>query len=445
MVKKQKFTGFTLFVSIIAALGGLLFGYNTSAISGAILFLTKDFNLSTIAQEVIISIILVGALIGACFGGILTDKIGRKKSLFITSVVFIIGTFIVMMAQTVTMLFIGRIILGLAVGVVSLAVPLYIAEMSDPSHRGALVSLNQLAITIGILLAYVVDYFYAPSGEWRSMFGIAMIPAVLLFIGLFFIPETPSYLSIRGKKAKALKILKKIEIDTTHSEVVVEKQSSKKGVSWKQLLEKSVKPALFAGIGISVFQQITGINVVIYYAPRIFQLAGLESATSAILATMGVGTINFLMTIIALWIIDLVGRKPLLIVGLIGMTISLGVLGIGFLQATEATSIISIISLMSYVSFFAIGIGPVAWLIISEIYPMGIRGRAMGIAIFANWTCNYIVSLTFLNLINFLGKSGTFWFYAAVCLLGLWFVIKKIPETRGKELKEIQKYFKKAK
>lgn len=445
MVKKQKFTSFTLFVSIIAAIGGLLFGYNTAAISGAILFLTKDFNLSTIAQEVMISIILVGALIGACFGGILTDRIGRKKSLFITSIVFIIGIFIVMMAQTVTMLFIGRIILGLAVGVVSLAVPLYIAEMSDPTHRGALVSLNQLAITIGILLAYVTDYFYAPTGEWRSMFGIAMIPAVLLFIGLFFIPETPSFLAIHGKKDKALKILKKIEVDTSHSEVVVEKGTSKKRVSWKNLLEKSVKPALFAGIGISIFQQITGINVVIYYAPRIFQLAGLESATSAILATMGVGVINLLMTLVALWIIDLVGRKPLLIVGLIGMSLSLGVLGIGFLQTTGAASIISIVSLMCYVSFFAIGLGPVTWLIISEIYPMGIRGRAMGIAIFANWTCNYIVSLTFLNLIDFFGKSGTFWFYGVICLLGLWFVIKKIPETKGKELKEIQKYFKKAK
>ncbi|NGX36513.1 MAG: hypothetical protein K1000chlam1_01359, partial [Candidatus Anoxychlamydiales bacterium] len=353
--------------------------------------------------------------------------------------------FIVMIAQTVTMLFIGRIILGLAIGVVSLAVPLYIAEMSDPTHRGALVSLNQLAITIGILLAYVIDYFYAPTGEWRSMFGVAMIPAVLLFIGLFFIPETPSFLAIRGKKDKALKILKKIEVDTSHSEVVVEKGTSKKRVSWKNLLEKSVKPALFAGIGISIFQQITGINVVIYYAPRIFQMAGLESATSAILATMGVGVINLLMTFVALWIIDLVGRKPLLIVGLIGMSLSLGVLGIGFLQTTGTASIISIVSLMCYVSFFAIGLGPVTWLIISEIYPMGIRGRAMGIAIFANWTCNYIVSLTFLNLVGFFGKSGAFWFYGVICLLGLWFVIKKIPETKGKELKEIQKYFKKAK
>ncbi|NGX49207.1 MAG: putative metabolite transport protein CsbC [Candidatus Anoxychlamydiales bacterium] len=443
MAKKQKFTGFTLFVALIAAIGGLLFGYNTSAISGAILFLAKDFNLSTIAQEVIISVILIGALVGACFGGILTDRIGRKTTLLLTSIVFLIGIFIVMTADHITALVVGRIILGFAIGIVSLAVPLYIAEMSDPGHRGALVSINQLAITIGILLAYVVDYFYAPTGEWRSMFGIALIPAVLLFIGLFFIPETPSYLASKGDKKKALKILKKIEVNTSKSEVVLEKRSSKKMGSWKQLFHKSLRPALIAGIGISIFQQITGINIVIYYAPKIFQLAGIESATSAILATMGVGVINFLMTIVALWLIDMVGRKPLLIVGLIGMSLSLGVLGIGFLETTKATSVISIVSLMTYVSFFAISLGPVAWLIISEIYPMGIRGRAMGIAIFANWTCNYIISLTFLTLIDFLGKSGTFWFYALIGLFGLWFVIKKIPETKGKEFKEIQNYFKK--
>ncbi|NGX62955.1 MAG: putative metabolite transport protein CsbC [Candidatus Anoxychlamydiales bacterium] len=444
MAKTQKFTAFTLVASLIVAIGGLLFGYNTSSISGAILFLAKDFNLSTIAQEMIVSIILIGALIGACFGGILTDRVGRKATLILTTVVFLIGTFLVMTANHIAMLVIGRIILGLAIGIVSLSVPLYIAEMSDPRHRGALVSLNQLAITIGILLAYVVDYFYAPTGDWRSMFGIALIPTILLFIGLFFIPETPSFLASQGKKEKALKILKKIEIDTSKSEVALStKISTKKMASWKKLFEKSVRPALFAGIGISVFQQITGINIVIYYAPRIFQLAGLESAASAILATMGVGTINLFMTFVALWLIDMVGRKPLLIVGILGMVASLGVLGIGFLESTKATSIISIVSLMTYVSFFAISLGPVAWLIISEIYPMGIRGRAMGIAIFANWTCNYIVSLTFLTLVDFLGKSGTFWLYAAIGLLALWFVIKKIPETKGKELKEIQDYFKK--
>ncbi len=443
MVKEQKFTIFTLFVALVAAIGGLLFGYNTSAISGAILFLTKEFNLSTIAQEVIVSIILIGALIGACFGGILTDRIGRKTTLFLTTIIFLVGIFIVMTADHVTNLIIGRIILGLAIGIVSLCVPLYIAEMSDPKHRGALVSLNQLAITIGILLAYVVDYFYAPTGQWRSMFGIALIPTILLFIGLFFIPETPSYLASKGKKQKALKILKKIEINTSKSEVVKEKASGKKMISWRKLFEKSLRPALIAGIGISIFQQITGINIVIYYAPRIFQLAGLESATSAILATMGVGTINFLMTIIALWLIDMVGRKPLLIVGLIGMILSLAVLGVAFLETTRVTSFISIVSLMSYVSFFAISLGPVAWLIISEIYPIGIRGRAMGIAIFANWSFNYIISLTFLTLVDFLGKSGTFWFYSFIGLLGLWFVIKKIPETKGKELEDIQNYFKK--
>jgi len=445
-MSNSKFTAYTLFAAVIAAIGGLLFGYNATSISGALLFITKDFQLNTVSQEVLVSILLIGALIGACFGGMLADRVGRKYTLFITTIIFLIGTLIVMTAHSMTTLFIGRIVVGLGIGIVSLAVPLYIAEISDPKHRGALVSLNQLAVTIGILLAYVVDYYYAPMQDWRAMFGVSLIPAVLLFIGLFFIPETPTYLITHDKKTQALKVLKKIIVgSTSHSEVSadIEKASYKKMTHWKKLFDKSIRPALWAGIGISIFQQITGINVVIYYAPRIFQMAGIESATSAILASMGVGTINLLMTIVALWLIDKVGRKPLLIVGLIGMIISLSVLGFAFLQNTKMIGTVSIVSLMCYIAFFAISLGPVAWLIISEIYPMGIRGRAMGIAIFFNWTCNYFVSLSFLSLIGFLGKAGTFWFYAVIGLFGVWFVIKMIPETKGKDLKEIQSYFKK--
>jgi len=444
MNKKARFTKYTLFSSIIAAIGGFLFGYNTAVISGALLFMTKDFYLTTLSQELIVSIILVGALIGACLGGLLTDKIGRKFTLFITTILFFIGTIIVMKTSGIAGIFIGRLILGLGIGIASITVPLYIAEISDPVHRGALVSLNQLAITLGILIAYIVNYYYAPTYAWRSMFAAGLIPAGLLFLGLFFIPESPTYLVTHNKKTKALKILKKILLDSSHSEVIIEshKRSHKETISWKQLFAKTTRPAFFAGIGISIFQQITGINIVIYYAPKIFQMAGLELAASALFATIGIGTINFLMTIFALWLVDNVGRKPLLIIGLIGMIISLGVLGYGFMNPNQLSTF-SVVSLMCYVAFFAISLGPVAWLIISEVYPMGIRGRAMGISSFANWSCNYIVSLTFLTLVEILGKSLAFWLYALICLFALWFVLKKIPETKGRELQDIQNYFKK--
>ncbi len=443
MKRKNKFTGFTLFVACVAAFGGLLFGYNTSVISGAVIYITKEFQLNVIMQQVIVSIILIGALVGACFGGLLTDRLGRRSTLMITAVFFLIGTVIVTTAHTLFVLFIGRIIVGLAIGVVSMAAPLYIAEMADPKHRGALVSLNQLAVTLGILLAYGINYVFSDVQEWRSMFGFGLVPAALLFLGLFFIPETPSFLVMVGKKQKAIKLLKKILVDTAHSEVIEEpkRESPAKLARWSHLFEKSIRPALLAGIGISVFQQLTGINVVIYYAPRIFNLAGFESSQSAILATVGIGVINVIMTIIALWLIDMIGRKPLLKIGITGMLICLAVLGTAFHVTAGALGAISIISLMAFVAFFAIGLGPVAWLIISEIYPMGVRGRAMGIATFANWTCNYIVSLTFLSLINFLGTSGAFWFYSAICLIALWFVIKYIPETKGKDLEDIHKYW----
>ena len=440
MSKTQKFTSFSLFAASIAAIGGILFGYNTSVISGVILFLSKQFNLSTFQQEMVISIVLIGALIGACFGGFLTDKIGRKKTLFITSILFLIGIFITVIAKTVFVLMTGRIIVGLAIGIVSMATPLYIAEMSDPNHRGALVSLNQLAVTIGILLGYLIDYLYSNDAEWRVMFGFALIPTIMLLLGLFFIPETPSYLASIGKKQKAIKILDKISLKHSKSEVELERHTEKES-SWKMLFDKTIRPAFIAGIGISIFQQITGINIVIYYAPKIFQLAGFESAATAILATIGVGTINVLMTVVALWLIDKLGRKPLLRIGLIGMIASLSLLGIAFMFATKIVHVISIVSLMAYVAFFAISLGPIAWLIISEIYPMGVRGRAMGIATFTNWSANYIISLTFLTLIDLFGVSYTFFFYAGIGLLALWFISKKIPETKGKELEEIQQYW----
>ena len=444
MAKKFRFTPFSLFVSIIAAIGGLLFGFNTAVVSGALIFLEEDFQLTILLQELIVSIILIGALIGACIGGLLADKIGRKPTLMLTSILFVIGSFLLTTADAIPMLFVGRGILGLSVGVVSVVVPLYIAEMSDPTHRGTLVSLNQLGVACGILLAYIINFSFADSGEWRSMFGFGIIPAVVLFIGMFFIPETPSHLANIGKKVKAKKILKKIRVITSDEEVVLKaKKSTTKAVGWSHVFHKSLRGALFVGIGLSIFQQITGINTIIYYAPQIFQKAGFETASTAILASMSIGVMNVIMTFVALWLIDIVGRRPLLLTGIIGMIVSLLVLGFAFIFVKEYIGITSVISLMCYVSFFAIGLGPIVWLIISEIYPLEIRGRAMGVAIFFNWAANYIVSLTFLTLIQFLGAAGAFWFYAAVGVFALWFVFKKVPETKNKTFEQVQKFFKK--
>jgi len=440
MRKGSSIPAFTLFATIVAAFGGLLFGYHTAVISGALLFLENVFSLSIFEQQLIVSTILLGALLSAIFGGSLADHFGRRVTLFLTSFLFIIGTYLLSSAYSIFELIVGRFITGLGVGLASLVVPLYIAEMSPSKNRGMLVSFNQFAITIGILSAFLINYGFAREAGWRWMFGLAFIPSFLQLIGLFFITDTPSWFISHGKRAKAYNILEKTRKVRKDEEVLADKNISRKEAKFKHLFDKSVRPAFLVGVGLSVFQQITGINKVIYYAPRIFQLAGFETAKSAILATLTVGIVNVAVTILALWLIDRIGRRPLLIVGTLGMAIALAVLGIFFAIPTN-TGFVAVIAVIAYVCFFAIGLGPIAWLIISEIFPLRVRGRAMGVAVFSNWFSNYIVSLTFLTLINVLGTSFTFWLYALICLIALWFVFRKVPETKGKSLEQIQKFW----
>lgn len=446
MHRKRKITTYSLFVSCIAAIGGILFGYNTSVISGVLLFIKKEFHLTTIQQEVIVSTLLIGALIGALLGGIIADWLGRKKTLFFTLILFVIGVFTLTQADSFNGFLIGRFVSGLGIGIVSMATPLYIAEMSPPENRGALVSLNQLCITIGILLAYIVTYWLSASADWRAMFAFAFIPIILQFIGLFFVAETPSWLISHGRAQTADKILHKIRMARDDEHLVTENKEGDSPTKkhFGALFAPSVRLPFLIGIGVAIFQSITGINTVIYYAPQIFELAGYQTAQTALFASILVGSLNVIVTIISLWLIDRVGRRPLLIAGLIGMAASLIVLGLSFLTTGNASSLAAVFATLVYVGFFAVSLGPVAWLIISEVYPLGIRGRAMGIATFFNWLCNYFVSLTFLTLIQELGKANTFWLYAIICFLGLWFVIKLVPETRGKTFEEIQAFWKKS-
>jgi MFS transporter, SP family, galactose:H+ symporter len=443
--KKHNFSAYSLMAALIAAIGGLLFGYNTAVVSGAMLFITKDMNLTILDKEVVVSTILIGALIGAWIGGVASDKFGRRYTLFITSVLFVVGVLFLYFSDGMTMLLIGRFVVGLGIGIASLTVPLYISEMSPSKVRGTFVSFNQLAITIGILASYGVDLFFSRTGDWHAMFGIAIFPSIALFIGLLFIPETPSWLAEYGFKNKAKKVLAKIHRNEKEEAIIISKQKdTEKVVSWRNLLHKSVRAPLIVGVLISVFQQVTGVNTVFYYAPEIFKMSGFYSDSVALMATVGLGIVNVIMTIVALWLIDVIGRRLLLIIGTAGMVVSLVALSLSFYIGHDSVSYVAVISLMAYVSFFAIGLGPVAWLIISEIFPLGVRGRAMGVAVFANWVFNYIVSLTFLSLIAYLGKDGTFLLYAVIGVLALWFIIVKVPETKGKSLQEIQKFWKKS-
>jgi SP family galactose:H+ symporter-like MFS transporter len=428
-------------VSAISALSGLLFGYDTGVISGAILFVQEDFHLTTFQEEVVVSAVLLGAMIGAAVGGRLADRLGRRTTLIQVALLFMVGAIGTSLAPSPAWLSSGRLVVGIAIGIASFTAPLYISEISPAEVRGKLVSLNQLMITIGIVCSYLADYALAGSRGWRAMFGLAAIPAIILLIGLLFVPESPRWFVNRGLSVQAravlLRVRKATEVDSELAEIEASLRLQEGG--WRELLSPGLRPALIIGIGLAVFQQFTGINTVIYYAPTIFKFAGFQSA-AAILATAGVGIINVLLTIVALWLLDRAGRRPLLLYGLVGMILSLGVLGFAFLSPdmTPVMAGVSVGSVMVYVACFAIGLGPVFWLMISEIYPLKIRGRAMGVAAVANWGSNLLVALTFLSLLRSIGRPWTFWLYALVGLIAWFFVFRRVPETKGKTLEQIE-------
>ncbi|HVB55711.1 MAG TPA: sugar porter family MFS transporter [Candidatus Acidoferrales bacterium] len=439
---RQKTRHFVTVISAISALAGLLFGYDTGVISGAILFVQEDFRLRTFQEEVVVSAVLLGAMLGAIVGGRLADRFGRRNMLVQVALLFVIGAIGTALAPTMFWLSLGRVVVGIAIGIASFTAPLYISEISPAEVRGKLVSLNQLMITIGIVCSYLADYGLAGMRGWRWMFGLAAIPAIILLAGLLFVPESPRWYMSRFSRERAREVLMRMRrpsvVDAELAEIEASLKLQEGG--WKELSNPRLRPALIIGIGLAVFQQFTGINTVIYYAPTIFQLAGLHSHSAAILATAGVGMINVILTIVALRLLDRVGRRPLLLYGLAGMILSLGVLGFGFLSPSLAHVLawLSVVCVMLYVAAFAIGLGPVFWLMISEIYPLKIRGRAMGVATVANWGSNLLVALTFLSLLRFLGRPWTFWLYALIGLIAWIFVFRLVPETKGKTLEQIE-------
>ncbi|HEC98721.1 MAG TPA: sugar porter family MFS transporter [Nitrospirae bacterium] len=436
---------FIYIVTAISALGGLLFGYDTGVISGAILFIKKRFMLSATLEEFVVSFVLVGAVIGAVVGGRLADRFGRRRVIIVASALFACGSLGTALALSVAWLVAGRFVVGVAIGIASFATPLYISEISPEDIRGKLVSFNQLAITIGIVVSYLIGYALSSSGNWRLMFGLAAIPSSILGIGMFFMPSSPRWLVSRAMMDKARTVLEQIRGTSDVDEELrgIQEGLAQQSGNWKALAGPLLRPALIVGIGLAVLQQITGINTVIYYAPTIFQFAGFQSASTAILATVGVGVINMVITIVAMQLLDRVGRRPLLLIGLAGMIFSLGMLGFAFQlpNLSKAMGWVAVGSLMLYVGSFAIGMGPVFWLLISEIYPLKIRGLAMSIATVANWGANFIVALTFLSMIKILGRSGTFWVYALVGIVAWLFSYFLVPETRGRSLEYIESHW----
>ena len=437
----KKSRRFVQIVAGTAALAGLLFGFDTGVISGAILFIKGAFGLTPFAEEVLVSAALVGAVCGSTLSGRFTDVLGRKRAILITAAIFTVGSLLCAIAGSLPLLIVGRLAVGIAIGVASYTAPLYISEMAPANLRGALVTLNQLAITSGILLAYVVDAVFAPSDGWRFMFAFGAIPAIVLGLGIAALPESPRWLLLHRRKEEAINVLTRIrgtqDVMPEVNEILEHAEPGHGRLA--DLFSPFVLPVLFCGVALAVIQQITGINTVIYYAPTIFQAAGFHSNEAAIVATAGVGVVNVLMTVVSIPLIDKVGRRPLLLISLSGMGVALAALGIGFAVGGEALKFIGVLSLALYIAAFAIGLGPVFWLLISEIFPLNVRGQAASIATMANWLSNFIVSLTFLSLLNALGSVWTFILYAVLCVVGVWFCLRFVPETKGVPLEVIER------
>jgi sugar porter (SP) family MFS transporter len=427
-----------------AALSGLLFGYDTGVISGAILFIQEQMHLDSWQQGWVVSSVLLGAILGSAIIGPMSDKYGRKKLILLSSIIFFVGALGSAFAPEFWTLIISRIVLGIAVGASSALIPTYLAELSPAEKRGTISSLFQLMVMSGILLAYITNYaFSGLYTGWRLMLGFAAVPAAILLLGALVLPESPRFLVKDGRTDEARDVLEQMnkhnESAVNYELIQIKKQAEIRSGGIKELFGKLVRPALVIGFGLAIFQQIMGCNTVLYYAPTIFTDVGF-GVQAALLAHIGIGVFNIIITAIAVVIMDKVDRKKMLIYGAIGMGVSLLVMSISmkFSNGSYVASIICVIALTIYIAFFSATWGPVMWVMIGEVFPLNIRGLGNSFSSVINWSANMMVSLTFPVLLNYFGTGSLFIGYGVICFAAIWFVRSKVFETRNRSLEEIE-------
>ena len=439
MIKKN----YIFLISSIAALGGLLFGFDTAVISGTTPFIKPYFNLDDIWLGWTVSSLLAGCIIGVISAGKPSDLFGRKKTMMAAAILFCLSAVGSALAHKL-LFFIGyRIIGGFGVGIASMLVPMYISEVSPAASRGRLVSFNQLAIVIGILLAFISNAILVNSGEnnWRWMLAVMSLPAILFFIFLFFAPESPRWLVQKDNSPDAFKILEKINgTELAREELASIERSIKEeedSGTFREVFSGRMRPILIIGVFIAVFSQITGINSIMYYAPVIFQSIG-AGASSAVMQTVIIGGGNLIFTFVAISLIDRLGRKPLLIGGIVGMIISLSSIAVAFyFKKYEGYLILFLI--LTYIASFSASLGPVGWVLISEIFPNKLRSKAMSVSIVSLWLTNFLLILVFPLMLNRLGGAVAFLIFDIMCVILLLFTIFRVPETRGKSLEELER------
>jgi MFS transporter, SP family, galactose:H+ symporter len=442
--QKSYVIAYTVMIVFFSTIAGLLFGFDTGVISGALPFIAKSFDINAshyFLKGCIVSAVPLGALIGALFSKPASFHVGRRRSILITAVLFMIGTGLVAYAQDINMVLVGRVLMGLAVGLSAMIVPMYLSEVSAPQSRGAVVFCFQLAITVGLLMAFVINYIFSDAENWRAMFEVGLIPAVLLYIGMLILPSSPRWLALKGEDQKAKRVLAKIrgtqDIEREFNEIKATTQHKRGGL--KLALANPVRVLVIITFGLFMFQQFSGINTIMYYAPVIYHNAGFQSVHQQYLWAMADGMVFVLATLIGIVLVDRLGRRPLFFIGFVGMIICLAGLGAIFQGHWHAFSEnLSIVMVLGYIVFFGISLGPLCYLMMSELFPLNVKGTGMALASCSNWGFNVVVSATFLTLIHFLGIGHTFYLYAGLTCVGLVFMAALVPETKGRSLEEIE-------
>lgn len=443
-------------ITLVASLGGLLFGFDMAVISGVLPFVEKQFNLTPLQEGWFVSSALVGCIVGVAFSGDLSDRLGRKKLLFISAILFLFSAIGCSLVTSLDWLIASRLLGGIGVGIASIVVPLYLSEISPAAIRGRLVTFYQLAITVGILMAYITnsvllnysEHHTATSGLidlvyikeiWRGMFSIGGVLATLFLVGLFFVPESPRWLIKKGRNLEGLAILKSINNGKEEAvEAALSGEKNDDNGSYKELLSPKLRKAMLLGILLPLFSQLSGINAIIYYGPSILNDAGIALSNS-FLGQIIFGVANLVFTFIAIWKVDDWGRRPLYLIGTIGATISLFVTGFLFYLGLTS-SIFLIISVTLFLACFAFSIGPLKFVVASEIFPTNIRGKALGVSIMVMWVADTIMGQVTPILLKQAGTPATFWVFAFFCLIAFFVVYRLLPETKGKSLEEIESF-----
>jgi len=436
------------FLASVAAIAGFLFGYDEGIIAVARPLLDSDYTMSPLVAGFMTAAVPLGALAAASVAGPIADQFGRRRVLMFAAVLFTLGALIASAITAIWMLVLARLVLGLAIGAAAVAAPLYIAETAPQKIRGSMVATYQLAITIGIVIAYLTGLLIAGVGMWRPMFGLGAVPGLLFLIGLAFLPESPRWLVLKRSAKEAQESLRRLrglkwDIDSEMVNIVRTAQAeADQHAGYRTLLEPTVRPALLVAMGLFFLQQLSGINAVIYYAPEIFQQAGFDNTDTRMLATIGIGTVNLLTTVLAIFLIDRIGRRPLLVLGFTGTASTMLVIAVAIVYPALLPGKLVIGMLMLYIASFAISVGPLPHVLMSEIFPLRVRGPGMSAASISNWGFNFAVVFAFPLMLAGPGLAATFTLFAVICLGGIAFTLTRVPETTGHSLEEIEKHLK---